>query len=204
MLHTLLMLAVVNLFSVPNLPYGYDSLEPVISQETLEYHHDKHVLAYVNNLNKLIDGSKFENMTLEEIICNSDGGIYNNAAQIYNHTFYFEQFGNPTPIEGTLADAIKQQWGSIDLFKKEFNAAGATMFGSGWVWLVADNAGNLSIIKEPNAGCPLSKDLIPLLTFDVWEHAYYIDYRNRRTDYLVELWKILDWTVVEKRFNAIR
>lgn len=191
-------------FTVPVLPYDYDKLSPAISKETLEFHHDKHVLAYVNNLNKLIAGTDFESKPLEEIIRTSTGGVYNNAAQVYNHTFYFEQFGTPSAIEGSLAEAIKKQWGSVEKFKEEFTASGTTLFGSGWVWLATDKEGNLQIIKESNAGCPLSQGLTPLLTFDVWEHAYYIDYRNRRADYLAALWTILDWNIVEKRFKQNR
>lgn len=191
-------------FTVPVLPYDYDKLSPAISKETLEFHHDKHVLAYVNNLNKLIAGTDFESKPLEEIIRTSTGGVYNNAAQVYNHTFYFEQFGTPSAIEGSLAEAIKKQWGSVEKFKEEFTASGTTLFGSGWVWLATDKEGKLQIIKESNAGCPLSQGLTPLLTFDVWEHAYYIDYRNRRADYLAALWTILDWNIVEKRFKQNR
>lgn len=191
-------------FTVPVLPYDYDKLSPAISKETLEFHHDKHVLAYVNNLNKLIAGTDFESKPLEEIIRTSTGGVYNNAAQVYNHTFYFEQFGTPSAIEGSLAEAIKKQWGSVEKFKEEFTASGITLFGSGWVWLATDKEGKLQIIKESNAGCPLSQGLTPLLTFDVWEHAYYIDYRNRRADYLAALWTILDWNIVEKRFKQNR
>lgn len=199
----LLILTIMKSFTVPQLPYGYESLAPVISKETLEFHHDKHVLAYVNNLNKLIAGTEFEGKSLEDIVRNSTGGVYNNAAQVYNHTFYFEQFGKSTQIEGKLADAIKKQWGTIDKFKEEFNDAGATLFGSGWVWLACDSEGSLKILKESNAGCPLTQGLVPLLTFDVWEHAYYIDYRNRRLDYLADLWKILDWNVMETRFKSV-
>lgn len=191
-------------FTVPVLPYDYDKLSPAISKETLEFHHDKHVLAYVNNLNKLIAGTDFESKPLEEIIRTSTGGVYNNAAQVYNHTFYFEQFGTPSAIEGSLAEAIKKQWGSVEKFKEEFTASGTTLFGSGWVWLATDKESKLQIIKESNAGCPLSQGLTPLLTFDVWEHAYYIDYRNRRADYLAALWTILDWNIVEKRFKQNR
>lgn len=188
-------------FTLTPTPYDYGQLSPVISKETLEYHHGKHAQAYVNNLNKLIEGTEFEGNTIEEIVKKSSGGIFNNAAQVYNHAFYFEQFGDFAPIEGPLADAIARKWGSIDKFKEDFNANGASLFGSGWVWLVVDKKGNLQIIKESNAGCPLTQGLVPLLTFDVWEHAYYIDYRNRRADYLSALWSVLDWKVVEQRYK---
>ncbi|MGM9804938.1 MAG: superoxide dismutase [Candidatus Aphodosoma sp.] len=191
-------------FTLPALIYAYTALAPVISKETLEYHHDKHHNAYVTNLNRLIDGTDFENKTLEEIMLSATGGIYNNAAQVWNHTFYFAQFGTKTPVKGALADKITAQWGSIDAFRAEFNNAAATLFGSGWAWLSVDKDGRLVISQEQNAGCPLTKGLTPLMTFDVWEHAYYIDYRNRRPDYIAALWEILDWNVIEARYAAAR
>ena len=187
-------------FTLPQLPYEYEALEPSISEETLRYHHDKHHLAYVNNLNKLIKGTEFEDSELVDIVRHSKGAIFNNAAQVWNHTFYFEQFGVCTPIEGQLAQQIVRQWGTIEKFKEEFVAAGMSQFGSGWVWLVCNKDGELSILTESNAGNPLTKGYIPLMTFDVWEHAYYIDYRNLRGDYLNALWKILDWRVIEERY----
>lgn len=191
-------------FTLPALIYAYTALAPVISKETLEYHHDKHHNAYVTNLNRLIDGTDFENKTLEEIMLSATGGIYNNAAQVWNHTFYFAQFGTKTPVKGALANKITAQWGSIDAFRAEFNNAAATLFGSGWAWLSVDKDGRLVISQEQNAGCPLTKGLTPLMTFDVWEHAYYIDYRNRRPDYIAALWEILDWNVIEARYAAAR
>lgn len=191
-------------FTLPALIYAYTALAPAISKETLEYHHDKHHNAYVSNLNKLIDGTEFENKTLEEIMLSATGGIYNNAAQVWNHTFYFAQFGAKTIVKGALADKITEQWGSIDAFRAEFNNAAATLFGSGWAWLSVDKDGRLVISQEQNAGCPLAKGLTPLMTFDVWEHAYYIDYRNRRPDYIAALWEILDWNVIEARYAAAR
>lgn len=189
------------LFTLPNLPYTAEALAPTMSQETLNFHHGKHHLAYVNNLNNLIKGTRFEAMELEDIIRNSDGGIFNNAAQVWNHTFFFEQFkAKGCESKGAVRTAIEKKWGSFDAFKTEFNTAGATLFGSGWVWLVKDDKGNLEIVKENNAGNPLTKGLTPLLTFDVWEHAYYLDYQNRRADYLTALWTILDWETVEKRW----
>lgn len=189
-------------YELPKLPYDVNALEPVISARTIEFHHGKHHQAYVTNLNNLIPGTQFETMSLEEIVRKSDGGIFNNAAQIWNHTFYFNSFkphGGGIPA-GKLLKAIDNTWGSFDLFKKEFNNAATTLFGSGWAWLVKNEKGELSIIKESNAGNPLTKGFVPILTFDVWEHAYYIDYQNRRADYLVALWDIIDWDTVSARF----
>ena len=189
-------------FELIQLPYSTSALEPVISKETIEFHHGKHLQAYVNNLNNLIQGTKFENADIETIVVESDGAIFNNAGQILNHNLYFTQFspaggGNPS---GKLAQAIDAAWTSFENFQKEFEAAGVGLFGSGWVWLAADKDGNLSIVKEINAGNPLTKGLKPLLTFDVWEHAYYIDFRNRRADHLKNLWAIVDWKIVESRY----
>ena len=189
-------------FELPPLPYAENALEPVISAETLKYHHGKHHQAYVNNLNTLIVGTKFENDNLETIIMQADGPIFNNAAQVWNHTFYFNSLspkgeGQPT---GKLADAIKNTWGTFENFQKEFNAAATSQFGSGWAWLVKDKNGKLSIVKTGNAENPMTKGLIPLLTFDVWEHAYYLDYQNRRPDYINEMWKIINWEEVSKRY----
>lgn len=189
-------------FELIQLPYAADALEPVISKETIEFHHGKHLQAYVNNLNNLIPGTKFENAPLEQIVAESDGGIFNNAGQILNHNLYFTQFspnGGGEP-KGKLADAIKATWGSFENFQKEFNTTGAGLFGSGWVWLAKDKDGKLSITKEPNGSNPVAKGLTPLLGFDVWEHAYYLDYQNRRPDHLTALWKIVDWDAVGKRY----
>ena len=189
------------------LPYAIDALEPVISKQTLEFHHGKHLAAYVNNLNGLLDGSGFEGASLEEIVCKASGGILNNAGQILNHELYFGQFsGKPTKKEptGALADAIVKGFGSFEAFKEEFQKKGATLFGSGWVWLSADRAGQLFITQETNAANPVQKDLTPLLTFDVWEHAYYLDYQNRRPDHLSALWSIINWEEVELRFGKAR
>jgi len=208
-------------FQLPVLPYANNDLEPVIGAGTIEFHYGKHHLTYVNNLNNLIKGTPFENMSLEEIILKSDGAIFNNAAQVWNHTFYFYSFkkavagmagsantaetavaanGGLAAPKGALAGAIDSEWGSFGNFMKEFNAAALSLFGSGWAWLVKDSAGKLSIVKESNAGNPLTKGLTPILTFDVWEHAYYLDYQNRRADYLAALWTIIDWDVVSARF----
>ena len=191
-------------FTLMALPYAMDALEPVISKQTLEFHHGKHLAAYVNNLNTMLDGSGFEEIALEEIVCKATGGILNNAGQILNHELYFGQFcGKPTKQEptGPLADAIAKEFGSFEAFKEEFQKKGATLFGSGWVWLSADRAGGLFITQETNAANPVQKGLTPLLTFDVWEHAYYLDYQNRRPDHLADLWKIINWEEVELRYG---
>ena len=189
-------------FELIKLPYAPDALEPVISKQTIDFHHGKHLQAYVNNLNTLIQGTKFETADLETIVKESDGAIFNNAGQILNHNLYFTQFaptGGGAP-SGKLAKAIEAAWGSLEQFQKEFETAGVGLFGSGWVWLAADKDGSLTITKESNAGNPLTKGLTPLLTFDVWEHAYYIDFQNRRADHLKSLWKIVDWKVIESRY----
>ncbi len=194
-------------FTLMALPYAMDALEPVISKQTLEFHHGKHLAAYVNNLNAMLDGSGFEASALEEIVCKAAGGILNNAGQILNHELYFGQFcGKPTKQEptGPLADAIAKEFGSFKAFKEEFQKKGATLFGSGWVWLSADRAGGLFITQEANAANPVQKGLTPLLTFDVWEHAYYLDYQNRRPDHLSALWNIINWEEVERRFALAR
>ena len=169
----------------------------------MSYHYGKHLQTYIDNLNKLIEGSEFAKMPLEEIIKKSDGGIFNNAAQTFNHTFYFETFspnGEKAP-KGKLAKAIEKKWGSFDAFKEEFSAAAVSLFGSGWAWLSKDSNGEPVITKESNAGCPLTSGLVPLLTIDVWEHAYYLDCQNRRAEYVKKIWEIIDWAVVEKRFE---
>lgn len=184
------------------LPYATDALEPVISKQTVELHYGKHHQAYVDNLNKLVVGTKFENADLETVVKESDGAIFNNAGQILNHNIYFTSFkkdGGGEP-KGKLADAINEQFGSFEKFKEEFNAAGVSVFGSGWVWLAKDQDGKLSILKESNAGNPVTSGLVPILGFDVWEHSYYLDYQNRRADHLKEIWKIIDWDVVSARY----
>jgi superoxide dismutase, Fe-Mn family len=189
-------------FVLPALPYKLNALVPYISEETLDFHYGKHHQAYVNNLNGLVTGTEFEKADLETIIRKAEGGIYNNAAQVWNHTFYFEAFskeGSRNPA-GQLAAAIDSSFGSLDSFKEQFNKAAATLFGSGWAWLAKNGNGGLQIIQESNAGNPLRKGLTPLMTCDVWEHAYYIDYRNKRPDYIKSFWEILDWDVVAKRY----
>lgn len=189
-------------YSQPDLPYVSDALEPVISKETIEYHYGKHEKAYIDNLNRLIKGSQYEDMELEEIIRNSDGALFNNASQAWNHIFYFFSFAPNTGGEpsGELRKAIDRDFGSFDNFKKAFEDSGASLFGSGWVWLSTDEKGKLFITQGSNAQNPLKDGLTPLLTFDVWEHAYYIDYKNKRADYLHRLWDIVDWDVVESRY----
>ena len=190
-------------FSLMPLPYAPDTLAPVISTETLALHHGKHLLTYVNNLNDLLPGSGFEGMTLEEIVTKSDGGIRNNAGQILNHNLYFSQFCAPktkSRPSGQILAAIERDFGSYDNFRTAFEKAGATLFGSGWVWLSAQPDGKLVITQEPNAQNPVQRSLRPLLTFDVWEHAYYLDYQNRRQDHLAALWQIVDWDIVGKRY----
>ncbi|MBR3647998.1 MAG: superoxide dismutase [Paludibacteraceae bacterium] len=189
-------------FELMVLPYAPEALEPVISKETIGFHHGKHLAGYVNNLNALLDGSPLAGLPLEEIVLKAEGGMLNNAGQILNHNLYFEQFAAPKADNrptGKIAAAIARDFGSFEAFKEEFQKKGATLFGSGWVWLSADKAGKLVITQETNAANPIQKGLKPLLTFDVWEHAYYLDYQNRRPDHLAALWQIVNWAVVEKR-----
>ncbi len=216
------------MFTLIDLPYPIDALEPVISAQTLSFHHGKHLQAYVDNLNKLIPGTEYESMTLEEIVIASSKpvpepvegparkAIFNNAGQILNHNLYFTQFAprhsrldlsrhsrldRESAPTGPLKAQIESQWGTLEAFQKEFVAKGVGLFGSGWVWLQADAAGTLSIGQYPGADNPVAHGLRPLLTFDVWEHAYYLDYQNRRAAHLEALWGILDWSVVERRYN---
>ena len=187
------------------LPYAIDALEPVVSKETLEFHHGKHLAGYVNNLNGLLEGSPLVGLPLEEMVCKAEGGVLNNAGQILNHNLYFGQFCAPKADnmpKGKLAEAVVRDFGSFEAFKEVFQKGGATLFGSGWVWLSADKDGKLVITQEANAANPIQKGLKPLLTFDVWEHAYYLDYQNRRPDHLAALWQIIDWKVIEKRYEG--
>ena len=222
------------MFTLIALPYAPDALEPVISAQTLSFHHGKHLQGYVNNLNAALPGSPFEGLSLEEIVRKSDGAVFNNAGQILNHNLYFTQFreilrcaqddrggvqddkggaqeenrpqsGSDDAQEenrptGKLAAQIARQWGSFEAFQTEFVAKGAGLFGSGWVWLQADADGILSIAQYAGAGNPVTKGLKPLLTFDVWEHAYYLDYQNRRPDHLKALWRIVNWAEIERRY----
>ena len=190
-------------FTLPELPYNRAALEPYISENTIDFHYGKHHQTYVDNLNKLVVGSDFENSTLEEIILKAESGIFNNAAQIWNHSFYWKCLkpnggGEPT---GALADAIKSSFGTFDEFKQKFSTASVTLFGSGWAWLVKDAQGKLQIIQESNAGNPLKKGLKPLLTCDVWEHAYYLDKQNKRPAYVGDFWKIINWNFVSENLK---
>jgi superoxide dismutase, Fe-Mn family len=189
---------------LPPLPYPKDALAPHISAETLEFHHDKHHATYVTNLNKLIAGTEFENLSLEEIVKKAPaGGIFNNAAQVWNHTFYFNCMGPNGGGEpsGALADAINKGFGSFADFKEKFNASGAGNFGSGWTWLVKNADGSVEIVNTSNAATPLTGDQVPLLTADVWEHAYYIDYRNARPKYLEAFWNVVNWDFVARNYG---
>lgn len=186
------------MFEMPTLPY--EALDTIISKETLSFHHGKHLKAYVDNLNKLLPGSGLENLPLSEVIRKSEGGMFNNAGQVLNHAMYFEQFSNsPKDMSEKMKALIERDFGSVEAFKKEFEQKGATLFGSGWVWLSADAQGKLVITQQKNAENPVTMGLQPLLTFDVWEHAYYLDYQNRRADYLAALWQIVDWAIIENR-----
>jgi len=187
---------------LPELPYAQDALAPTISAETLEYHYGKHHQTYVTNLNKLIAGTEFENASLEEIINKADGGLFNNAAQVWNHTFYWNCLSpnGGGAATGALADAINSTFGSFDEFKQKFSTSAATNFGSGWTWLVKNSDGSIAIVNTSNAGCPLTEGQTPLLTIDVWEHAYYVDYRNARPKYLESIWGIVNWDFVANNF----
>lgn len=187
-------------FILPELPYAKNALAPHMSQETLEYHHGKHHNAYVNNLNNLIKGTRHENMTLEEIILSSEGAVFNNAAQIWNHTFFWNSLspeggGLPT---GLALSLIEEQWGSFEKFKEEFTKSATTNFGAGWTWLVKNKDGKLAIVNTSNAQTPLTSGVTPILTVDVWEHAYYIDYRNERPKFINGFWALVNWDFVNK------
>ena len=195
------------MFKLIELPYEMGALESVISAETLSFHHGKHLQAYVDNLNKLLPGSEYEGMSLEEIVRKAPAGaVFNNAGQILNHELYFTQFipASEAALEpqGALAVQIEKQWGSFEAFKAELEAKGVGLFGSGWVWLSADADGSLVITQELGASNPIVKGLKPLLTFDVWEHAYYLDYQNRRAAHLSALWQIIDWSVIAERYGS--
>jgi Fe-Mn family superoxide dismutase len=188
-------------YTLPALPYALNALEPHVSQKTLEFHYGKHHQAYVTNLNNLVPGTKFESASLEDIVMGAEGPIFNNGAQVWNHTFYFTSFspkggGEPS---GKIGDDIKKSFGSFGEFKEKFSKAAATLFGSGWAWLIRNADGSMEVIQESNAGNPLKKGLKPILTCDVWEHAYYLDYQNRRPDYIESFWKLVDWELVGKR-----
>ncbi len=191
-------------YELPALPYAHNALEPVISEETIGYHYGKHHQTYVTNLNNLVPGTEFEGKPLEEIIMNASAGIFNNAAQVWNHTFYWNGLspnggGEPS---GALAEAINSTFGSFDEFKKQFSTSAATNFGSGWTWLVKNSDGSIEIFNTSNAGSPMTDGKTALLTVDVWEHAYYVDYRNARPQYLEEIWKLINWDFVASNFGG--
>ncbi len=191
-------------FELPKLPYANNALEPFISEQTLNFHYGKHHQAYVNNLNNLVPGTAFENADLETIVKEAEGGIFNNGAQVWNHTFYFMQFsadGCNDPKD-ELKAAIEKDFGSVEAFVEAFSKAAATLFGSGWAWLVKDAEGKLSIVQTSNAANPLRDGLEPLMTCDVWEHAYYLDKQNARPKYVEDFWKVLDWKVISERFSG--
>lgn len=201
----LTLIMTVMTYQMPKLPYANNALEPVISQQTIDLHYGKHLQTYVNNLNNLVPGTEFEGKTVEEIVATApDGGIFNNAGQVLNHTLYFLQFtpnqANTEPT-GKLAEAITRDFGSFDKFKETFEKESIALFGSGWAWLSVDKNGKLHITKEANGSNPLRAGLTPLLGFDVWEHAYYVDFQNRRADHIKALWKIIDWNVVASRMK---
>ena len=191
------------MFQLINLPFRENELEPVISAETIALHHGKHLATYVNNLNNLLPGSGLEELPLDEIVTKANGGIFNNAGQILNHNLYFEQLQAPRedncPV-GALATAIEEQFGSFEAFKEKFTTVATTLFGSGWAWLASDAEGTLHLLQMPNADNPVTKGLKPLMTMDVWEHAYYVDYRNRRPDHIAAMWSILNWQKIEQRY----
>lgn len=191
--------------AVVELPYAYDALEPYISAETLHFHHDKHYAGYVAKLAELTEGTRYAAMPLEEIVLGSDGAIFNNAAQAWNHVFFFEQLSPKAKHHpsGMLRRAIDEEFGSLDDLKRRMTTAATSLFGSGWVWLAADRDGRLYIISKQNAGTPLTDDLTPLLAIDVWEHAYYLDYRNARKDAVEDLWHVIDWAKVDERYVAV-
>ena len=201
---TNLLLTIMSI-TMPTLPYANNALEPVISEQTIDFHYGKHLQNYVDTLNTLIQGTEFEGKSVEDIVkAAPDGPIFNNAGQTLNHIIYFLQFKSPVKGNeptGKIAEALVRDFGSVENFKKEFAQAGATLFGSGWAWLSQDKNGKLVITKEPNAGNPLRHGNNPILGIDVWEHAYYLDYQNRRVDHLAALWDIIDWNVVESRLK---
>jgi Fe-Mn family superoxide dismutase len=192
-------------FKLPELPFEKKALEPYISEKTINYHHWKHHQAYIKNLNILISGTKFENVDLETLVKITDGPVFNNAAQVWNHTFYFAglKSGNDHVLKGPFTTVINESFGSVKFFKETFMRSASSLFGSGWVWLVRNPKGTMEIMIENNAGNPLRRGLIPLLACDLWEHAYYFDYLNRRPDYLKAFWKLINWKMIEKRYNDL-
>ena len=191
------------IYTLPALPYASDALEPRMSQETIEYHYGKHLKTYIDNLNDLIAGTPYEDVQIETLITSASGPVFNNAAQVWNHVFFFNALTpdqKPMPLE--LKDYLIRDFGSVETFKDQFKKAATGIFGSGWVWLAQDNDGKLKILQESNAGNPMRKGYKPLLTMDVWEHAYYIDYRNRRAEFVDRCWELIDWNKVVKRMHS--
>lgn len=187
---------------LPELPYALDALTPVMSADTLNYHYGKHLQTYLDNVNRMIEGTPFADMKLKDMITKAQGALYNNAAQAFNHIIFFKQLTpTPTTISPLLTQALVARFGSVDAFKSEFSNAAATLFGSGWVWLALDANNVLQIVPEPNAGNPITRNMRPLMCIDVWEHAYYLDYQNRRGDYIKNFWNIVNWDYIEKRMQ---
>lgn len=187
---------------LPELPYAFDALAPVMSADTLNYHYGKHLQTYLDNVNRMIEGTPFADMKLKDMITEAQGALYNNAAQAFNHIIFFKQLTpTPTTISPLLTQALVARFGSVDAFKSEFSNAAATLFGSGWVWLALDANNVLQIVPEPNAGNPITRNMRPLMCIDVWEHAYYLDYQNRRGDYIKNFWNLVNWDYIEKRMQ---
>lgn len=186
----------------PELPYALDALAPVMSTDTLNYHYGKHLQTYLDNVNRMIEGTPFAEMKLKDMITKAQGALYNNAAQAFNHIIFFKQLTpTPTTISPLLTQALVARFGSVDEFKSEFSNAATALFGSGWVWLALDANNVLQIVPEPNAGNPITRDMRPLMCIDVWEHAYYLDYQNRRGDYIKNFWNLVNWDYIEKRMQ---
>lgn len=187
---------------LPELPYALDALVPVMSADTLNYHYGKHLQTYLDNVNRMIEGTPFADMKLKDMITKAQGALYNNAAQAFNHIIFFKQLTpTPTTISPLLTQALVARFGSVDAFKSEFSNAAAALFGSGWVWLALDANNVLQIVPEPNAGNPITRNMRPLMCIDVWEHAYYLDYQNRRGDYIKNFWNLVNWDYIEKRMQ---
>lgn len=187
---------------LPELPYALDALAPIMSADTLNYHYGKHLQTYLDNVNRMIEGTPFAEMKLKDMITKAQGALYNNAAQAFNHIIFFKQLTpTPTTISPLLTQALVARFGSVDAFKSEFSNAAAALFGSGWVWLALDASNVLQIVPEPNAGNPITRNMRPLMCIDVWEHAYYLDYQNRRGDYIKNFWNLVNWDYIEKRMQ---
>ena len=187
---------------LPELPYALDALAPIMSADTLNYHYGKHLQTYLDNVNRMIEGTPFADMKLKDMITKAQGALYNNAAQAFNHIIFFKQLTpTPTTISPLLTQALVARFDSVDAFKSEFSNAATTLFGSGWVWLALDANNVLQIVPEPNAGNPITRNMRPLMCIDVWEHAYYLDYQNRRGDYIKNFWNLVNWDYIEKRMQ---